>query len=314
MAFRLEQKQRGPAASWTTWRCLVQILWHQGLHVRVGCAEGYFDVRILLFSGPKSRKALLSIRRKSNNKFGQDSKSLQGLVMNQRRTYTESGTFDEVGKHPIVSPLDKWMSRIGPTLVADQLKHANLLRAGKPESTAPDCLFHSNDEFWERLLNGARVPMKWLTLKRFQIVDWFPRAPGLFHSEEGRNARYKCGGLVFEKDLGWFYQPQDKCHLIEGGIGAIRFRPMKVDGVESCLCTATSDGTCHSGVPIAVPDELLARIDFDGNHYYDIVGQSDSYRLSSKSCFLTGFGFHRFCSQWNRLLPWTRATQLILRR
>src|SRR5262249_27467914 len=121
---------------------------------------------------------------------------------------------DGFESRPVVAPLGKSSRRRGTALVADQLKHANLMRTGKVESTAPDCQFHSNEEFWNKLLLDTCVPMKWVTLKRFQLVDWFPRAPGLYHTGDGRRARASCRGQIFGEDLGWYYEPIDKSHLI----------------------------------------------------------------------------------------------------
>lgn len=46
-----------------------------------------------------------------------------------------------------------------------------------------------------------------------------------------------------------------------------------IAGNEFWLCTATSDGYCHTGVPLAIPSQLIERVDFKLNYLYKITGQ-----------------------------------------
>jgi hypothetical protein len=60
--------------------------------------------------------------------------------------------------------------------------------------------------------------------------------------------------------------------MIDGGIGAVRFKPMMIEGDECWLCTATSDGYCHTGIPVAIPNHLMRQVGF--KKQYIITGQT----------------------------------------
>jgi hypothetical protein len=55
--------------------------------------------------------------------------------------------------------------------------------------------------------------------------------------------------------------------------GSIRLSPHAVGGELIWFMTATSDGLCRSGVPLAVPEEILGRYGLDSAPRYDVVGQ-----------------------------------------
>jgi len=61
--------------------------------------------------------------------------------------------------------------------------------------------------------------------------------------------------------------------MIEGGIGSVRFKPIIVREDEYWLCTATSDAYCHSGIPLAIPSDLIQEVDFESAHSYKITGE-----------------------------------------
>jgi hypothetical protein len=61
--------------------------------------------------------------------------------------------------------------------------------------------------------------------------------------------------------------------MVDGGTGSVRFKPLKIDGEDCWLCTATSDMYCHSGIPLAIPNHLMQRIDTNSRRRYKIKGQ-----------------------------------------
>src|SRR5262249_3130775 len=72
--------------------------------------------------------------------------------------------------------------------------------------------------------------------------------------------------MVFERgyetdpELGNYFRPDAKSDLIEdGGIGAIRLRPRRIDNSDCWLGTALVGSECHGGIPLAIPDTLLRR-------------------------------------------------------
>lgn len=176
---------------------------------------------------------------------------------------------------PAVVGLDGQQSR---EFLYHHLRNANLQQQGNINSNANDLRFNSNAEFWRSILDRVpgernRIGLRWVELVGFQIVDWFPRTPGLYHMRDAKYAREEAEKYVHEQNGIVFYEPRGKMHMMEGGLGSIRFRPINLMGNEFWLCTATSDNHCHSGVPVAIPNELFNDIDFAFYRLSKITGQ-----------------------------------------
>src|ERR1022692_3539486 len=95
--------------------------------------------------------------------------------------------------------------------------------------------------------------------------------------ETGRSHRTPNSGRVAEhftrEENGVrFYSPTGKGSMIQGGIGSVRFKSLKIEDEECWLSTATSDGYCHSGVPLAMPDRLLRLHGVQTGNVFSITG------------------------------------------
>ncbi|MCD4811975.1 hypothetical protein K8R14_05285 [bacterium] len=112
-----------------------------------------------------------------------------------------------------------------------------------------------------------------MELRHFQIVDWFPRTPGLYHTHKAQEQRMLAEQYVNEENGILFYDPHGKGHMINGGIGSVRFKPIVIQGEDCWLCTATSDEICHSGVPLAIPNYLMRNIDLTKSDLHTVLGQ-----------------------------------------
>jgi hypothetical protein len=155
----------------------------------------------------------------------------------------------------------------------EHFKYVNLQNPGTTTSEVPDLQIRSNQDFWVKVLEGQRVALRRVDLIDFQIVDWFPRAPGLFHTSHAREARSSAEQYIKEENGIIFYTPRGKMHMIEGGTGSVRFKPLKIDGEDCWLCTATKDSYCHSGIPLAIPNYIMQEIDTNSRLPYKIKGQ-----------------------------------------
>lgn len=131
----------------------------------------------------------------------------------------------------------------------------------------------SEEQFWGEdgsLLFGD------VRLTGFRLSDWFPRAPGVYWSERAREVRKMVWSREARMDpeLGWYFSPQLKADLIEeGGIGTIRLHPRRIDGEDCWLATALQGSACHSGIPLAIPDQVLRRTNVDWGDRVEIRGR-----------------------------------------
>src|ERR1700722_14559725 len=78
------------------------------------------------------------------------------------------------------------------TLLDDHVGTANyLLPPQTPVEARPDLVFTSNEEIWQAILNPQhRAPPNLIAqLRNFFLFEWLPRAPGLFHTPQGRQSR-----------------------------------------------------------------------------------------------------------------------------
>jgi hypothetical protein len=158
--------------------------------------------------------------------------------------------------------------------IIEQIRNVNWQRPGTTSRDNPDIEIRSNADFWSYLANeyGSPSYFRWAKLVNFKIIDWFPRTPGLYHTDRAGYARREAQQYSREEKGIRFYEPMGKTHMIDGGIGSIRFKPILIEGSECWLCTATSDGYCHSGIPLAIPSQIMSKIEF--NYKYIIYGQT----------------------------------------
>lgn len=172
-------------------------------------------------------------------------------------------------------------------LLTKQLSHLNLLNKTKENTNVPDKTIKNNREFWEAVLHSASRPLNWIELVNFKVTDWFPSSPGVYHTSKARQAREEANRhLTYIEGMACF-DPYGKSHMVDGGIGSVRFKPQNIEGIESWICTATSDQYCHSGIPIIVPESVMSKIGFGSRRKFKIVGQLKFLPDSFSSSYYT---------------------------
>lgn len=120
-----------------------------------------------------------------------------------------------------------------------------------------DKAFDTEQAFWRR---AADVHLASIRLINFRLSDWFPRAPGVYWSRHGMQAREYAWSeeVTNDPELGRIFSPVSKMALIEdGGIGTIRLRPRRIDDTDCWLATAIRGRHCAGGIPLAVPASFL---------------------------------------------------------
>ena len=179
-------------------------------------------------------------------------------------------------------------------LINAQIGTANyLLRPQLPRRQTLDASVSTNEELWTNVLppqERYRAGMT-LSLDRFFLFEWFPRAPGLYFTREGKLAREVARNFlrrvsvprntgthrldVGRKDREFLdiYDPKGKMSMLKGGVGCIRLRPKLLDGGTAWFLSASSTGVAHEGFPVAVPDHMFQR-------YMDSVKRTGALRCT----------------------------------
>jgi hypothetical protein len=160
-----------------------------------------------------------------------------------------------------------------PALFIEQHIQPLLINKTLPDSrTVRDQDIYSEEQFW----HGSGIPFGVINLPGFTITDWFPRAPGVFWTEMAEQARAAIYATEpkYDRDLGTYYEPRSKLGLVEyGGIGSIRLRPRRIDGVYCWLGTALTSECCHKGIPLAIPESLLDQSGFQWGETANLTGR-----------------------------------------
>lgn len=137
--------------------------------------------------------------------------------------------------------------------------------------------FETNEDVWRSILGQQVSAGLTVILRRFQVMDWFPRSPGLYYTPQADRARMEAfqylhpgfdrspirdhdhrAGNARQRDYTVVFKPPGKQSMLEGGVGSIRLKPITMFGEPHWLTTASSDGVTHRGFPIAIPRRLYA--------------------------------------------------------
>jgi len=177
---------------------------------------------------------------------------------------------NNMNKKPLLAGMDQQDIE---RLLVYHLLNANYKNLAPPNEIQPDLSFNSNSGFWKKIIDWGRAPMKFIQLKKFQITDWFPRTPGIYHTHGAAMAREEAQMFIKEQGNQLIYQPLGKTHMMEGGLGTFRLKPIQLNNEDYWLCTATSDGYCHTGVPVAIPNQIMNSIEINSINFYELTGE-----------------------------------------
>ena len=159
-------------------------------------------------------------------------------------------------------------------LIESQLSTANYLLPTEADADNNHRKFYDNVDMWgtiisEKIRCGAEV-----SLENFCLMEWFPRSPGLYFTDDGRSAREEAAQHKEEMDLNQsepqyaidaegdkvtVYNPYGKAAMLRGGLGTLRLKPrLSGEHIEWFMC-ATANGVAHEGIPLLLADDIYAQ-------------------------------------------------------
>jgi hypothetical protein len=161
----------------------------------------------------------------------------------------------------------------------------------KPEAgrRGRDRSYHASEAFWRDVLSERVGAERLVTLNQMRLFEWFPRNPGLFHTEQAEWARREAENHIRHIDpqtfsayialtdtfpdhaapirsvtwnarttRGQIFTPRGKLSMLQGGIGCVRLRPAILnDSSRAWFMSATSSVSPDEGVPLLVPDDIF---------------------------------------------------------
>jgi hypothetical protein len=117
----------------------------------------------------------------------------------------------------------------------------------------------TNAAVWELFTTERLYDTKRVSLEQFHLFEWFPLSPGLYHTRHAAIARRAAFQEIQQQGQTYFH-PRGKAQMVQGGVGAVRLLPARVDGEDYYFMTASSSGICHQGFPVLVPRHFYGPI------------------------------------------------------
>lgn len=127
--------------------------------------------------------------------------------------------------------------------------------------------YHSEEQYWRDLLgstfykNNLKNPRLFsddvITLRNFQLSQWYPRIPGLYWTFEGvRLRRLSERNINKSPVLGMHYRPFDKRQMMRGGMGTLRTHERN----KLKLYGATTSGNLNAAIPVLISRNVSKNI------------------------------------------------------
>ena len=162
--------------------------------------------------------------------------------------------------------------------IEQQLKIANYLAKAEVGSPGVDIEEYSNNSLWERIIFGHARAENVLKLNSFFVFEWLPRAPGLYFTPGAWQAQTEAYRDIIDYEAGMaVLHPSAKTSLVQAGVGSVRLKPIVIDGQSLYMMSASSEGNCDEGFPIAITphmyDAIIDEIRSRGCVSLDIVGR-----------------------------------------
>jgi hypothetical protein len=210
--------------------------------------------------------------------------------------------------------------------------------ANRPHASDKVCV--DNATFWKDVFDERLGAERNVSLKAFNVFDWVPRNPGLFHTSDAAYARdeaqYHVRSMVQRDYNEYFdadgappdnaaifrgattpsgspartliYTPQGKVAMLRGGGGCVRFKPLHLKaGGTAWLMSATSSSAPDEGIPLLVSDDDYQSIADDlqkvGSVNCDLIGRTRFVSEEFADLFSIQHGIPRLYVEVSELTP-----------
>jgi len=122
--------------------------------------------------------------------------------------------------------------------------------------------YDSEINLWNDLSKSNLSDSQNIILEKFNVMEWIPRSPGLYHTKFAASERRNASGFVTEMfDRRYVYEPYGKLAMVRGGVGCLRLLPKEVGGETMRFLCATNSGVVHKGFVIAMKQDIFSKID-----------------------------------------------------
>jgi len=200
--------------------------------------------------------------------------------------------------------------------------------------------YTSNSVFWRDVLNERIGAERNVSLMGFNVFEWVPRNPGLFHTREAKYARTEAqhhvrsieqrqfdayydydgappdGATAFRAATSsdgstartLIYTPQGKLSMLHGGVGCVRFKPLQLKtGNTAWLMSATSSSAPDEGIPLLMSNDdylhLADGLQEAGAVCCDIVGRTRFVAEEFSDLFSIRHGIPRLYVEVSEVRP-----------
>jgi ElaB/YqjD/DUF883 family membrane-anchored ribosome-binding protein len=180
-----------------------------------------------------------------------------------------------------------WPFLLGDLVHPHTLGRSFYMRPSRRPQIA-DKVYMDNAGFWRDVLDERIGAERNVTLKGFNVFEWVPRNPGLFHTSNAKYARDEAENHVRQIETQIFdeylvtdgappdgatafravtssdgtvprtliYTPQGKVSMLMGGVGCVRFKPLQLKaGGTAWLMSATSSTAPDEGIPLLMGND-----------------------------------------------------------